>query len=376
MTANLVPYGTAAGVLAPAVEATYGNRLYWDNAAGKGWLGVGCTGATPQYPLDVSIDGTGPIAARINSTNGADDTALLIESAGANRAAYVGFNSGGVLAWAHGIFQPSISANLYSISEYVASVKTPRLTVFPGGNINLGTATVDPGFALSVAGIEVITRLFGNGASTDGSVDIEPFASSTVGAPSPWVYFQAADGVAGDASNDGVVGGEFAGVSGAGGNATGAKRPGDGGQAGCGAQNAGTGGTNNAKGGDAYLLAGDGSAGGNGAAGNIRLIAGNKTGSGALGTIQVGIDKVCNVSIANASGFLGFFGLATPVVKQTSGANLTNSVTSGGSTDVIANYTDLSIYANDAAAIRNDIYQLAKKLKQINDGLRSYGLFT
>jgi len=71
----------------------------------------------------------------------------------------------------------------------------------------------------------------------------------------------------------------------------------------------------------------------------------------------------------------GFFG--TPaVVKQTSGADLTNSVTSGGSSDVIANYTDLSTYATDAAAIRNNIYQLARKVKQINDGLRAYGLFT
>lgn len=70
-----------------------------------------------------------------------------------------------------------------------------------------------------------------------------------------------------------------------------------------------------------------------------------------------------------------FFG-ATAVVKQTSGANLTNNVTSGGTTDQIDDFTSLTVYATDAAAIRNDIYQLAKKLKQINDGLRAYGLFT
>lgn len=40
----------------------------------------------------------------------------------------------------------------------------------------------------------------------------------------------------------------------------------------------------------------------------------------------------------------------------------------------MANYTDLTIYANDAAAIRNDIYQLARKLKLIDDLLRRYGL--
>lgn len=72
---------------------------------------------------------------------------------------------------------------------------------------------------------------------------------------------------------------------------------------------------------------------------------------------------------------IGFFATA-PAVKQTSGANLTNNVTAGGTTDTIANYTDLVTYANDAAAIRNDIYQLSRKLQQVNDGLRLYGLFT
>lgn len=72
---------------------------------------------------------------------------------------------------------------------------------------------------------------------------------------------------------------------------------------------------------------------------------------------------------------IGFFA-ATTVAKQTSGANLTNNVTAGGTTDQVDNWTDLTIYANDAAAIRNAVYQLSKKLKQINDGLRSYGLFT
>lgn len=72
---------------------------------------------------------------------------------------------------------------------------------------------------------------------------------------------------------------------------------------------------------------------------------------------------------------LGFYN-ATPVVRQTDGAALTNSVTSGGTTDTIANYTDLVIYANDAAAIRNDIYQLARKVKIVGDALRAYGLLS
>lgn len=79
-------------------------------------------------------------------------------------------------------------------------------------------------------------------------------------------------------------------------------------------------------------------------------------------------------SLGSAGG-PGFYGSA-PVAKQTSGANLTNNVTSGGTDDTIANFTDLAVYANDSAAIRNDIYQLSRKVKQVNDALRLYGLLT
>ena len=76
-----------------------------------------------------------------------------------------------------------------------------------------------------------------------------------------------------------------------------------------------------------------------------------------------------------SAAMIGFLG-ASAVVRQTSGANLTNNVTSGGTDDTIANFTDLTTYATDAATIRNDIYQLARKLKQVNDALRLYGLLT
>jgi hypothetical protein len=94
-----------------------------------------------------------------------------------------------------------------------------------------------------------------------------------------------------------------------------------------------------------------------------------------------------NVTITNAyalwvdngsarfDGNVGFFSTA-PAAQQTSGANLTNNVTAGGTNDTIANYTDLVTYSNDAAAIRNNIYQLARKLKQVNDALRVYGLLS
>jgi len=113
----------------------------------------------------------------------------------------------------------------------------------------------------------------------------------------------------------------------------------------------------------------------------------NATVAGTL-TNQIGIDIAAltsavtlNIGIRNAaslvqSGNVGFFTVTTPIAQQTSGGNLTNNVTAGGTTDQIDNFTSLTIYATDAAAIRNDIYQLARKLKQVNDALRAYGLLT
>lgn len=78
---------------------------------------------------------------------------------------------------------------------------------------------------------------------------------------------------------------------------------------------------------------------------------------------------------SGSAAMIGFLGAAA-VVKQTSGADLTNNVTIGGTDNTIADFTDLATYATDAATIRNDIYQLARKLKQVNDALRLYGLLT
>ena len=76
----------------------------------------------------------------------------------------------------------------------------------------------------------------------------------------------------------------------------------------------------------------------------------------------------------NATG-IGVFAVA-PVARQTSAANLTNNVAVGGVDDTIANYTDLVTYSVDAGAIRNDLYQLSRKVKQVNDALRLYGWLT
>ena len=88
------------------------------------------------------------------------------------------------------------------------------------------------------------------------------------------------------------------------------------------------------------------------------------------------VGTVTGSKIATATNQkLGFFN-AAPIVQQTDGADLTNSVASGGSDNVIANYTDLNTYSTDAAAIRNNFYQLARKVKIIGDALRDYGFLS
>lgn len=87
------------------------------------------------------------------------------------------------------------------------------------------------------------------------------------------------------------------------------------------------------------------------------------------GQVQVGGDL--NHDGAN----MGVFGTA-PVAQQTSGANLTNNITAGGTNNVVDNWTDLTTYATDAAAIRNAVYQLARTLKITHDALRAYGMLT
>jgi hypothetical protein len=89
------------------------------------------------------------------------------------------------------------------------------------------------------------------------------------------------------------------------------------------------------------------------------------------GKILLGTSNTRAVEIGASGIKIGFWG-ATSVVQQTSAA-LTNNVTVGGTSDVIANYTIVD-YATDAATIRNDIYQLARKLKEIGDALRLYGI--
>lgn len=93
------------------------------------------------------------------------------------------------------------------------------------------------------------------------------------------------------------------------------------------------------------------------------------------GTIYLDIDTTTGsqaVKIGYDTCKLGFFA-ASPVAQQTVGA-VTNSVTAGGSTGVIADYSSLTVYATDAAAIRNNIYQLARAVAQLTTAVRAYGL--
>lgn len=90
------------------------------------------------------------------------------------------------------------------------------------------------------------------------------------------------------------------------------------------------------------------------------------------GTFTVGTGAAHVINMGGASALIGFFG-KTAAVQQTQGA-ITNNVTSGGTTGTIADFTDLTVYANDSAAIRNDIYQLALGLQGCIAALRTYGL--
>lgn len=80
-----------------------------------------------------------------------------------------------------------------------------------------------------------------------------------------------------------------------------------------------------------------------------------------------------NENFRLGSNKIGFFA-QTPAVRQSVNTVLVNNVTSGGTLSTIANYTDLTIYANDAAAIRNNFFRLTEKVLRLETALRNYGL--
>lgn len=111
---------------------------------------------------------------------------------------------------------------------------------------------------------------------------------------------------------------------------------------------------------------------GNGAAGGAMSV---DVGTGtSAATLSLGNSNAGEILIgrASASSKIGFFGAAA-VIQQTVGA-VTNSVTAGGVDGTIADFTDLAVYANDSATIRNDIYQLARSVAQLATAVRNLGL--
>ena len=93
-------------------------------------------------------------------------------------------------------------------------------------------------------------------------------------------------------------------------------------------------------------------------------------------TLVAGNANIFGVRLDGGAAKVGFFSAVSiaPVTQQVGGVTLTNNVTAGGTTNQLDNYTSLTVYATDAAAIRNDIYQLGRKLKLVTDALRTYGL--
>ena len=81
-----------------------------------------------------------------------------------------------------------------------------------------------------------------------------------------------------------------------------------------------------------------------------------------------------DVTVTGDTRLNGDFGMhVAPVAQQTVDA-ITNAVTPGGVNGTIADYSSLTVYATDAAAIRDNIYQLARSISQLTTALRAFGL--
>lgn len=96
---------------------------------------------------------------------------------------------------------------------------------------------------------------------------------------------------------------------------------------------------------------------------------------------SITLPDACNIVVNATTGTkigtattqkIGMWNTA-PVVQQVGGVTLVNNVTAGGTTNQLDDFTSLTVYATDAAAIRNNIYQLGRKLKLVTDALRTFG---
>lgn len=178
----------------------------------------------------------------------------------------------------------------------------------------------------------------------------------TVGIDSSGLIVRSGKGGPADALLAGGLGGGSFFLGGAGGDGSAAQASGDGGDVTITAGATGTPG-----------------GGGSGDGGNVVINAGY-SGAGTSGYIEIGTTVASAIRIGTFSTLMGFFGNAA-VAQQNAGGTITNSITSGGTADTFVDYTDLTVYATDAAAIRNNMYQMAAKLKKMDDALRLLGIF-
>lgn len=129
------------------------------------------------------------------------------------------------------------------------------------------------------------------------------------------------------------------------------------------------------RGGDSSNIGGAGGllGGGTGGDGGRGIVDGGvASGAATNGTVDLGFTNASAVRVSRTGAKVGFFS-ATPVIRQVSGADLTNNVTIGGTTDTV---DDIAVGGVVGTDVRDALYQLARKNKQVNDALRLYGLLT
>lgn len=81
---------------------------------------------------------------------------------------------------------------------------------------------------------------------------------------------------------------------------------------------------------------------------------------------------VIEINTATADPLLGFYGI-TATTQGAVGATIANNITAGGTTNVLDDWSNFTVYATDAAAIRNACYQLGLKLNSIEAKLKLLG---
>lgn len=119
----------------------------------------------------------------------------------------------------------------------------------------------------------------------------------------------------------------------------------------------------NTTGGDLQLVGGSGYTVGATNGGNVILKGGVANGAGSPGSIKIG---------SSVTEKIGFFN-ATPILQPSVNTILVNNVTSGGTVSIIADYSSLSVYATDAATIRNNFFRMAEKILKLETALRNFG---